>query len=88
MTKHKPATPLPTLRVNSAGHCGDYSIDNEDSSVEFGRFGSRVIAHEVVRRANAYPRLVEALREAMHQVTKAEDCRAIQDLLVSIGEIK
>ena len=38
--------------------------------------------------ANDRAKLVEALRNAMHQVAKAEDCRAIQNLLVEIGEIK
>ena len=42
----------------------------------------------LVHTANAYPKLVEALRNAMHQVAKPEDCRAIQDLLVEIGEIR
>lgn len=40
------------------------------------------------RRANAYPKLIEALREAMHGVKSAEQCRAIQALLVELGEIK
>ena len=71
-TNRKPATalplttiteiPFPVLRVNAAAHRGDYSIDNEDSSVEFGRISSRTVAHEIVRRANAYPRLVAALQ--------------------------
>lgn len=40
----------------------------------------------LVFTANAYPKLIEALRTAMHQVVKAEDCRAIQNLLVEMGE--
>ena len=42
----------------------------------------------IAQLANDRARLVEALRDAMHQVKSAKTCRAIQDLLVSIGEIK
>jgi hypothetical protein len=38
--------------------------------------------------ANDRAKLIEALRKAMHQVAHADDCRAIQALLVEIGEAK
>ena len=90
----KPATPLPILRVNAAGHRGDYSIDNEGSSIEFGRFGSREIAHEVVRRANAFPELVAALefaesclRETAPNPQRHKICRNhLSALLAKLGE--
>ena len=58
----KPATLLPVLRVNFSQQRGYYSLDNESADVEFGRVGSREIAHGIAHACNAYPRLVAALQ--------------------------
>jgi hypothetical protein len=46
------------------------------------------VAKEITSALNDRKRMVEALREAMHQVSDAGACRAIQNLLVDLGEIR
>ena len=90
--KHQPKTRLP-WKVSGIGYlCNDKTViarthivpEHLDQSVTLFVSDADYIAHA----ANAYPKLVEALRDAMHKVAKPEDCRSIQDLLVGIGEIR
>lgn len=60
-TKHTPATPLPEMAVNINGDLGvkDWRRDPHNGMTQRLTLDER---REVARRANAYPRLVEALR--------------------------
>lgn len=45
------------------------------------------LPHYVSHSMTSYPKLVNALRAAMHQVRDADDCRAIQQVLHEVGEL-
>jgi hypothetical protein len=50
------------LKVNYQGHRGGYTIDNDNSTVEYAFVASRELAYALVKSYNAFDELLAALR--------------------------
>jgi hypothetical protein len=97
MTKHTPATPLPfTLRsheVSKPGGDGTYHVNATYTVLQDGNPLGFSEHFALFARANAYPKLVEALRSVLPDLIygttgrwKGEGSEHLSALLRSLGE--
>ena len=79
---------LPRFAEIADMRCQEASHGTKTINVKVAINTARMMVEAELQEHKNYRLAVEALRMAMHQVTKPEDCRSIQNILVKLGEIK